>query len=223
MEKTDDKQIVQTIIADDHELTRIGLKVSLHKSGRYKVLAEAQDGNELIEILQDFQHQKKNIDLILLDIDMPNKNGIQSLQEIKKIFPSVKVVIITMHHEKFMFKQCMILGANGFINKNESPDNLMQILDQVIAGNMACSAKYESLVFDADDLSETPFGTLTKRELELLYFLIGGYSNVEIAETLDIKVTTVEYHKKNIKEKLDAESTADLIHLAYRYNILENW
>lgn len=212
-----ESQPTTIIIADDHELVRVGLQTALAKREDFELVAEAEDGQELLQLMQ---HQP--VDIVLLDIDMPGMDGISALKELRHRYSDTKVVMLSMHEENFYFRQSMILGAYGFIIKKESPKTILQYLEQVRKGEIVHSEGFRENMKDLNlgPLSNSPFEALSKRENEILYFVIGGYSNQQIAETLDIALGTVEFHKKNIKEKLEVESNADIIHLAYQYSLV---
>ena len=199
------------VLADDHSLFRQGLKSILEGEGDFEVVDEAGDGLELIALMD-----RVKPDLIILDISMPNLRGIDTIPEIKRIHPEVKILIVTMHKDKEYLFQAISRGADGYFLKKDAGNELFSAIEKIRKGKVYVPPILsESLDQYWDDIREkTPKTILTNREREVLSLIAGGKSNKEIADILYISVHTVERHRANLTEKLNLKRTADLVKYA---------
>jgi len=199
------------VLADDHSLFRQGLKSILEGEGDFEVVDEAGDGLELIALMD-----RVKPDLIILDISMPHLRGIDTIPEIKRIHPEVKILIVTMHKDKEYLFQAISRGADGYFLKKDAGEELFSAIEKIRKGKVYVPpALSESLDEYWDDIREkTPKTILTNRETEVLSLIAGGKSNKEIADILYISVHTVERHRANLTEKLNLKRTADLVKYA---------
>ena len=198
----------RVVLADDHSLFRQGLKAVLEGTDEFKVVGEAGDGLELIDLLNQV---KPN--LVVLDISMPNLRGIETIPEIKKNYPEVKILVVTMHNDKEYLYQAISQGADGYFLKKDAGTELFSAIEKIRKGKVYVSP---SLSGDLTDYWEgmregVKKGILTNREKEVLSLIAGGKSNKEIADLLYISVHTVERHRANLMEKLNFKKTADLV------------
>lgn len=191
------------LLADDHTIVRKGLKKVLEEAG-IKVLAEAADGKEALDKTAQLQP-----DVILMDIEMPNLDGIEATRKIKKENPGGKIVILTMHEEKSFLFEAIKAGALGYVLKDRAPQELVDTIKQASQGlsllqpDMASQILKEfSQIEDKKDDQYKLYSTLTEREKEILKHLAQGKSNKEIAKALFISDKTVKNHLRNIFEKL---------------------
>jgi DNA-binding NarL/FixJ family response regulator len=201
----------RVVLADDHSLFRQGLKAVLEGTDEFKVVGEAGDGLELIDLLNQV---KPN--LVVLDISMPNLRGIETIPEIKKNYPEMKILVVTMHNDKEYLYQAISQGADGYFLKKDAGTELFSAIEKIRKGKVYVSP---SLSGDLTDYWEgmregVKKGILTNREKEVLSLIAGGKSNKEIADLLYISVHTVERHRANLMEKLNFKKTADLVKYA---------
>lgn len=191
MSKVKDK--IEIIIADDHMMIREGLKQLLELDGTMKVIAEANDGEECLNLL----NKKIHPDILLLDINMPKKNGIEVLEYIKQNKIPVKVLILTVHNEVEYLLKAVDIGIDGYLLKDSSYDELKEAIDVVISGNTyiqpsllpALNESMEDYALDKEKIE-----CLTKRELDVLRLISEGCSNKKISDELTISERTVKNH-----------------------------
>ena len=195
MSKVKDK--IEIIIADDHMMIREGLKQLLELDGTMKVIAEANDGEECLNLLNKRIHP----DILLLDINMPKKNGIEVLEYIKQNKIPVKVLILTVHNEVEYLLKAVDIGIDGYLLKDSSYDELKEAIDVVISGNTyiqpsllpALNESMEDYALDKEKIE-----CLTKRELDVLQLISEGCSNKKISDELKISERTVKNHISHI-------------------------
>jgi DNA-binding NarL/FixJ family response regulator len=208
------------VLADDHVIFRRGIKGLISQNPDLKVVGEAGDGIELLNLLQ----RGLETDMVILDISMPNLRGIEATHEIKIIMPEVKILVLTMHKSKEYLYHSISAGAQGYMLKEDSEVELFSAIETIRKGNMFVS---ELLTRElAEDLShlhqgdsQIPTDPLSPREREVLKMVAEGKSNKEIADLLYISTRTVENHRSNIMNKLKFRKTADLI----RYAVLKGY
>jgi DNA-binding NarL/FixJ family response regulator len=207
----------RVILADDHILVRRGLKRILEEKANLEILAEVGDGLELLNVLN-----KKQPDLILLDVSMPNLRGIEAIPEIRHIRPDVKVLILTMHKEEEYLYQAISAGANGYLLKDDAEKELFSAIDSIRGGKIYISpgladqsmqnwARLRRGENDSHVVEE-----LTIRQREILKLIAEGKSNKEIGDLLCLSVRTVERHRANMMNKLNIRKTAELVQYALR-------
>jgi DNA-binding NarL/FixJ family response regulator len=199
------------VLADDHSLFRQGLKGILEGTEAFKVVGEAGDGIELLSLLNRVKPH-----LIILDISMPNLRGIETIPEIKKIHPGVRILVVTMHNDKEYLYQAISQGADGYFLKKDAGTELFSAIERIQKGKVYVSPSLsEDLADHWEGIREGGKKTiLTNREKEILSLIAGGKSNKEIADLLFISVHTVERHRANLMEKLNLKKTADLVKYA---------
>jgi two-component system, NarL family, response regulator NreC len=203
-------------LADDHTLLRQGLKRIIEESGEMRVVGEAGDGLELINLLN-----KTVPDMVVLDISMPNLRGIEAIGEIKSRFPRVKTLILTMHRDAEYLYQAFTSGADGYLLKEDADSDLFTAIDKIRQGGFYVSPSLtQELVAcwrragKGEDKSSFAGDCLTTREREVIKLIAEGRSSVEIARLLCISVRTVDQHRINIRNKLRLRKTADLVKYA---------
>ena len=216
MSKVKDK--IEIIIADDHMMIREGLKQLLELDGTMKVIAEANDGEECLNLL----NKKIHPDILLLDINMPKKNGIEVLEYIKQNKIPVKVLILTVHNEVEYLLKAVDIGIDGYLLKDSSYDELKEAIDVVISGNTyiqpsllpALNESMEDYALDKERIE-----CLTKRELDVLRLISEGCSNKKISDELTISERTVKNHISHIFTKIDVEDRTQAAVFAIRNKI----
>lgn len=192
--------VYRIILADDHVLIRQGLRKIIDGVAGLKVAGEAGDGRELLTLLHTLIP-----DMIILDISMPNLGGIEAVPEIKKKFPSVKILILTMHKE--YLQQALSAGADGYLVKQDADRELFSAIETIRQSKVYLSPRVAGGRISS-------FDPLSLREKEIMRLISTGKSNKEIAEILFISVRTVECHRATIFNKLHLKNTAELVKYA---------
>ena len=201
----------KVIIAEDHQLFREGLKSMLSLRNDLEVVDEAQDGLEAILCVK-----RNQPDLLLLDLSMPRLSGLSVMKDVKRQFPEVKILALTIHMSDQYVLEAFESGANGYCIKDASREELMVAIDSVLDGKTYISPGIadnvmEGYLEESKRLkTRTSWDTVTQREREVLKLLAEGYLNKEIAEFLHISVKTVEKHRANIMNKLDLHNAPAL-------------
>lgn len=210
--------MINVMLADDHVLIREGIKQLLEFDGSMKVIAEASDGIECLEKLKNVKP-----DILLLDINMPNMNGIDVLKELKEKNDPLKVLILTVHSEVEYLVKAVDIGANGYILKDSGSAELKQAINAVIDEGSYIQPNLipalNSRLINRDMDREKP-ASLTKREVEILTQVACGMFNKEIAVNLNISERTVKNHISNIFKKIDASDRTQAAVFAIRNNIV---
>lgn len=210
-------EIISLAIADDHEIFRKGLRIILNELDQVKVLGEAQNGNELMEILK---HQ--DIDLVLMDIRMPVMDGIEATRKVVEKYPGTRVIALTMFEEIGYFNQMIEAGADGFLLKKTNKDELETAIMTVMSGENYFSEEFinkvnrtqrpNSRLVDAD---------LTDREQEVLELICRGMSNAEISKYLGVSARTVDGHRAHLLEKTGAKNSPHLVMFAIKNGLIK--
>jgi len=215
---------MELMIVDDHPLFREGLKTIVNRDDNYSVIAEAGNGKEGIRL-----GKKHKPDIMLVDISMPGKNGIQMIRELKKTLPETRFIIISMHSEADYIVEAFRAGATGYMVKESAASNLIKGLETVAKGELFLdSALSQEVVFKLlqakggdGDGEKDPYSTLTSREQEVMRMLAEGLTTKEVAGQLYISPKTVENHRTNLMKKLGLQSTVELIRYAARLGLID--
>jgi DNA-binding NarL/FixJ family response regulator len=199
------------VIAEDHTILRQGLQALLKGNGNLEVVGEAEDGLEAVRCVE-----KKNPDLLLLDLNMPRMDGISVIKEVKRRHPETKIIVLTMHKQEEYIIEAFKSGAEGYCLKASSHDELMMAINAVLSDKFYVSPEISAKVLEGflegqkNIKKKSSWDTLTQREKEVLKLVAEGYQNKEISDYLCISVKTVEKHRANIMEKLDLHSASAL-------------
>jgi len=205
---------IKVLLVDDHQIIIDGLKSLLKNSDEIIVAAEANNGREALRILGIL-----SIDVVLMDIDMPIMNGIDTLKEIGKRGSKVKVIILSMHNEAGMIKSLIEIGAKGYLLKSCTQDELIAAIRKVASRQSYFSTEVTlSLLNPAQNSQQTEL--LTDRETEIIKLIAEGFSNKEIGNQLFISHRTVDTHRTNLMKKLDVSNIAGLISYAIKNGIV---
>lgn len=204
------------VLADDHLMFRQGIKKILEEHEDLKVVGEANDGIELLDLLK-----RITPDVVILDISMPNIRGIEATKEIKMTAPEIKVIILTMHKSKEYLYHCLKAGAQGYLLKEDADTELYTAIKKVLEGGLYISPILSEAL--RDDFVQICLGDqklvperLTSREREVTKLIAEGKTNKEIANMLFISIRTVENHRANIMKKLKLRNTPELVKYAIR-------
>lgn len=206
----------QIFIVDDHPLFREGLVGLVKREADLAVCGEADNA---LQALTDIQSAKP--DLVLADIGLPGKSGLELVKDIRGACPEMAILVISMHDETLYAERVLRAGGRGYIMKQEGPEKILQAIRQVLDGQIAVSGKMSGRILEALSdrraKSNSPIARLTDREFEILQLIGHGKDSHAIAEQLHLSVKTVDAHRGNIKEKLEMESGTELICYAARW------
>lgn len=206
------------IIADDHAIVREGLVSLLEAEQDLKVVGQAGTGKEALSLAREHRP-----DLALLDVTMPDMNGLEATRQIKQELPEVEVLVLTMHEEEAFFFEALRAGAAGYVLKGAHSDELLTAIRAVRGGGIHLSPNLAGeLVRDFVERHPEPSmeDPLTPREREVLTLIAKGYSNSEIAEQLTLSINTIKTHRSRIYDKLDLHDRASLVGYAVRRGLL---
>jgi two-component system NarL family response regulator len=204
---------IRVMIVDDHPMVAEGVQSLLESFDDIEVVATLGNGREAVNALE-----RTNPDVVLLDLNMPEMNGLTATEVILERAPGTRVLILSMHDSPEYISTALSHGATGYILKDVPTEEIRLAIDKVMAGEIyLCTGANASLAPKTTDGNET----LTGREQTILLELAQGRSNREVAEELDISVRTVETHRKNIKRKLGISSTAGLTRYAMEHGVLQ--
>ncbi|MEN9638994.1 MAG: hypothetical protein RLZZ262_862 [Bacteroidota bacterium] len=209
---------ISLLLVDDHAIVTDGIKALLNGDDSFVIKGEASNGQVALDMLRVLK-----IDLVLLDVDMPVLNGTQTLAQIKKEFPQIKVVMLTMHDEKAMINSLLQLGADGYLLKNTSKAELVQSLKRVANDEKFISSDVTAILLqsDAEKTRNPLLAQLTEREIEIISLIAQGLSNKEIGERLFISHRTVDTHRTNLMSKLEVHNVAGIVKFAIVNGLLE--
>lgn len=208
---------IHVLIADDHAIVRQGLKQILSDTEDLVVAGEADDGVEALQLARQQQW-----DVFLLDISMPNRNGIDTLKQLKKEFPRLPVLILSMHPEEQYAVRAIQSGAAGYLTKQSATAELVAAIRKVARGEKYISPALASRLAEVIASGERPpLEKLSDREHEVLRLIASGKTLTQVAEALNLSVATVSTYRARLLEKLGLKSTAELIHYGLRHGLVE--
>jgi len=212
---------VRILVADDHEVVRRGVCALLESQPGWVVVGEAVTGREAVK-----KAVKLQPDVVVLDISMPELNGLEATRQIVKAAPQSEVLILTIHDSEQVARQVLAAGARGYVLKSDAGRNLVTAIDTLQQHKPFFTTAVSEMVFrdflkSNRSVDEAPSDRLTQREREIVQLLAEGKSNKEVASMLGISVKTAETHRRNVLMKLNLHSISDLIHYAIRNKIIE--
>ena len=217
MKKTEKPKKAQILIVDDHPMTRDGLTHLINHQGDTEVCGEAENAAQALDLLA-----VSHPDLMLIDITLPGKSGLELIKDVKAIRPDLAILVISMHDESLYADRVLRAGARGYITKHEGGDKLIAAIRLVLNGKIYVSESMSAHILEM--FSGAPSGAdrssiqnLSDREFEVFQALGEGLSSHEIAKKLHLSAKTVDAHRANIKEKLKINTTAELISFAARW------
>ena len=210
--------MIRVLIADDHAILRRGLEEILVRELEGAVCGEAENAQQVFA-----QVQNHSWDLVILDLSMPGRSGLDVLRDLKRTRPKVPVLMLSMHPEDQYGKRVLKAGASGYMNKESAPEELIKAIRKVLAGGRYVSAALaEKLALDLSAESEQPLHErLSDRELEVLRMMGSGRTISQIGEELHLSVTTVSTYRARILEKMNMTTTAELMHYAFRSQLVD--
>jgi DNA-binding NarL/FixJ family response regulator len=212
---------LRILVADDHEVVRRGLCSLLESQPGWQICGEASDGRELLKLAGELRP-----DIIVLDVAMPNLNGLEATRQILKANPKAKVLVLTLHDSDQLIHEVLTAGAAGFVLKSDAARDLAAAVEALRQGKTYFTSKVATMVLNGflkggpGALSGGSVSPLTAREREIVQLLSEGKSAKEVAVALNISVKTAETHRSNIMRKLDIHSVSELVLYAVRNNIV---
>lgn len=198
------------LIVDDHEIVRAGIKRLVENTPNLNIVADLGSGEEAYQFLQ-----KNMVDLVIMDVSMPGKGGIETTHQIKRRFPKIKVLMLSMHDNAMIIDKAMKAGANGYILKNDLSDDLLNAVEKVMNDETVISASV-----DIGESKDSKINDLNNKEFEIFKSLASGEELTSIAEKLNISYKTAANYQTSIKQKLDIKNILDFYNLAKENNIL---
>jgi DNA-binding NarL/FixJ family response regulator len=209
--------MTKVLIADDHALVRAGLKQFLQESGRFATIAEAGSGMQVLDMLRG-----GGFDLLILDINMPDRGGLDILKHVRAGHPEVRVLILSAYPERQYAVNVLKAGASGYLSKESAPDELIKAVSQVMSGKRYVSSSLaELLVSELDTDHDRPaHADLSEREFQIFCKLAAGQSVSEIAGELSLSVKTVSTYRTRVLEKMCFKSNADITTYALRNGLM---
>lgn len=210
---------LRILLADDHALVREGLRRLLEAREGWVVCGEAATGREVIQKARELRP-----DLIVLDISMPELNGIEAARQVMKSLPRVEVLILTMHESEQMAAQLLAAGVRGYVLKSDAGSELVAAVEALARHEPHFTPRIAQWVLEGylqGQPAAKAVRSLTKREAEVAQLLAEGKANKEVAVALGVSVKTAETHRANIMRKLNLHSLADLVHYAIRNQIIQ--
>lgn len=211
--------MISILIADDHDIIREGIKSILRDQKDYKIVDEAVNGEEVLQKIQKFKP-----DILLLDIAMPKRSGLDVLEQVSYLSPKTKVIMVTVHRTNIYVSKAFKLGVKGYLHKENVVEELIPALRSLAGGEVYISPKVsqymvEKVSGEKDDQPQEEF--MTERENDVLRLIVEGKTAREIAEVLFISHRTVENYKNNLLKKLGLHKSSDLVKYAIQHKIVE--
>ena len=226
--------MIQVLLVDDHDILRQGLKMLLSMQQGIKVVGEARTGREAIAMAKELMP-----DVVVMDITMPNMDGLEACQHIRNEQPATQVLILTMHESEEYFLQALRMGAAGYLVKKAAPSDLQMAISSIAQGGaflypglakalirsftahstVDTCATGDHKMTNSSNLAQA-LQVLTPREIEVLKLVAEGYTNQEIADQLTLSIKTVQAHRANVMEKLELRDVTHLVRFALRYGLI---
>lgn len=210
---------LRVILADDHQMMREGLRLLVNSQADMEVVGEAENGQAAVELAQKLQP-----DVVVMDISMPEMNGLKATQSLKRTHPNIKILTLTRHTDDGYLQQLLQSGSSGYVLKQSASEELLRAIRLVAGGHTyldpAVTEELVGNIFAARQLRGSSAGkNLSAREEEVLRFVAWGFLSKEIAARLQISIKTVDAHKTNAMSKLGLKSRIDIV----RYALLQGW
>jgi DNA-binding NarL/FixJ family response regulator len=202
---------IKVLVADDHEIVRQGLKTIISECLDLSIVGEAENGNEVLKIVK-----KTKVDVVLLDFDMPGKNGLDTLIELKALYPKLPVMILSIFPEDHYGTRFLKAGASGYLQKSSATDQLIDAIRKIFnGGKFISSALTDKLVagLNKDD-EQFLHESLTDREFQVFRLLSTGKKLKEIADELCLSINTISTYRSRILQKMDLKNNADIVRYA---------
>ncbi|WP_374404065.1 response regulator [Niveibacterium sp.] len=208
---------IRVLIADDHAIVRQGLRAILSDTTDMIVAGEAENGVRALQLLRDGAW-----DVVLMDVNMPDRNGIDTLKLVKKEFPKLPVLMLSMHPEEQYAVRALKAGASGYLSKQSAPEQLVLAIRQVASGKKYVSAEVaEQLATAITEDDRAPHERLSDREYQTLCMIASGKTLTQIGEELNLSVKTVSVYRARLLEKMKLKNNAELTHYGLKHGLVE--
>ena len=210
--------MLKVLVADDHAIVRQGLKLILTEEFSSLMFGEARNSQELLS-----QMGKDNWDIVVLDITMPGRSGLDVLKEIKQLYPKTPILVLSMHPEDQFAVRVLKAGAAGYLTKENLPEEMVRAVHKVIGGGKYVSATLaEKLAFDLQtDTERPPHESLSDREYQVMCMIASGKTVKQIAEELVLSIKTISTYRARILEKLNMKNNAEMTHYAVKNGLVD--
>ncbi len=211
---------INVVIVDDHDLVRYGFKSLLGSADEINVLATADSGEQAISLCRQYEDQ---IDVILMDVNMPGIGGIEATHRISKSWPAIGIIIVTVHEDGPLPKQLLNGGARGYLTKGNGVEEMIAAIKDVYQGKHYIAKEIaQKLALSVLPGEENPLSRLSRRETQVLMMIVKGSRTQEISDILNLSPKTISTYRARLYEKLDVSSDIEMLHLAMKYGILDN-
>lgn len=213
-------KVYNILLADDHKIIRDGISALLEDEEQFKVIAEAENGEVAIELCKDHP-----IDIVILDLNMPKMDGFETIKYLRKNYPDIRILVLSMLNKHDSIKKTVEAGVNGYLLKSSSSEELQTALSTIIhGGHYFCEESTKTIMeglAGAKPRKYIAIEEITSREQDILQLICKELTNPEIAEKLNISVRTVDSHRRNLLQKIGAKNTAGLVKFAFRSGLVE--
>ena len=211
--------MTRVVIVDDHAIVRAGLRALLFEEAAFELVGEAAGGYEALELVE-----KTKPDVLILDLSMPDLDGISVTRKIKPNYPDLKILILTLHEDGALLREAIKAGAAGYILKRAAEAELISAIRTILRGDLYVDpSMVRGLLEESRQVQvkqSDPTETLTPRETEILRLIVEGYTNRQIGQELNISIRTVEGHRANISDKLGLHSRVELVRYARKTGLI---
>ena len=211
--------MTRMVIVDDHAIVRAGLRALLFEEAAFELVGEAAGGYEALELVE-----KTKPDVLILDLSMPDLDGISVTRKIKPNYPDLKILILTLHEDGALLREAIKAGAAGYILKRAAEAELISAIRTILRGDLYVDpSMVRGLLEESRQVQvkqSDPTETLTPRETEILRLIVEGYTNRQIGQELNISIRTVEGHRANISDKLGLHSRVELVRYARKTGLI---
>jgi two-component system invasion response regulator UvrY len=212
--------MIRILIADDHLMFRQGIGWLLAEEKDLELVAQASHYGEVVAALRS-----QRIDLVILDLSMPGRDGIEAISHLRQIAPGLRILVLTMHHEEQYAARALRAGCHGYLTKDYAAEQLVEAVRRVAAGGAyVCPSIAERLAmeFSRHDPKEMPHSRLSNREYRVFEMLVDGKSGIEIAAALSLSAKTVSTHKARLLRKMNMHNQSELVRYAVEHDLLQH-
>jgi DNA-binding NarL/FixJ family response regulator len=211
--------MIRVVLADDHTIVRTGLREILADTGDIEVVGEATNGHEVMARMRELA-----FDVLVLDISMPGRSGIELIQQVKREKSGVRILVLSMHSEEQYAVRALKAGASGYLTKDSAADQLVAAIRRIAGGGAYVTPETaERLALGLDAAVVGPLhSTLSDREMQVFQMIVAGKSVTEVADALSLSVKTVSTHKTRIMQKLNVTNQTELIRYAMRHKLIDD-
>lgn len=204
--------MIKVLIADDHAIVRTGLRSLIETDPSLELLGEAAGGYEALELVE-----KLKPDILVLDISMPDLDGISVIKKIKPRNSDIRILMLTIHEDKALLQEALKSGASGYVIKRVAEKELLLAIKIMMRGDMYIDPSMQHALIETDEkrsINQQSVEDLTPREIDVLKLIVLGYTNRQVGEELNISIRTVEAHRANLTDKLGTKSRVELVRYA---------